>query len=83
MPSLVSATRADGKCPPAIKALSVSLASCFEDFSVMSGLQGLFVWKQKATTDAPDTQFTLNTKLQAQKSRGAIPAFPTAFTKTL
>jgi hypothetical protein len=21
----------------------------------MSGLRGLFVWKQKATTDAPDT----------------------------
>ena len=34
----------------------------------MSGLLGLFVWKQKAITDAPDTQFTRNTKSRAQKS---------------
>ncbi|WP_175565128.1 hypothetical protein [Pseudomonas aeruginosa] len=25
--------------------------------SVMPGLRGLFVWKQKATTDAPDSTF--------------------------
>lgn len=35
----------------------------------LSGLLGLLVWKQKATTDAPDTQFTRNTKSQAQKSQ--------------
>jgi hypothetical protein len=27
----------------------------------MSGLRGLLVWKQKATTDAPDTQFSTAT----------------------
>ncbi|WP_143494846.1 MULTISPECIES: hypothetical protein [unclassified Pseudomonas] len=34
----------------------------------MSGLPGLLVWMQKAITDAPDTQFTRNTKSQAKKN---------------
>ncbi|WP_300727365.1 hypothetical protein [Pseudomonas sp.] len=37
----------------------------------MSGLPGLFVWKQKAITDVPDTQFTRNTKSRAQKNHRA------------
>ena len=38
----------------------------------MSGLPGLFVWKQKAITDAPDTQFNRNTKSRAQKNHRAM-----------
>ena len=46
----------------------------------MSGLQGLFVWKQKAITDAPDTQFTRNTKSRAQKNHRARVVFRAALT---
>ncbi|WP_157403813.1 hypothetical protein [Pseudomonas helleri] len=38
----------------------------------MSGLLGLFVWKQKAITDAPDTKFTRTTKSWAQKNHRAM-----------
>lgn len=34
----------------------------------MSGLRGVFAWKQKATTDAPDTQFTRIAESQAKKN---------------
>jgi len=44
----------------------------------MSGLPGLFVWKQKATTDAPDTLFNCNTKSQAKKNHRAMVVSSTA-----
>lgn len=44
----------------------------------MSGLLGLFVWKQKATTDAPDTLFNCNTKSQAKKNHRAMVVSSTA-----
>lgn len=48
--------------------------------SVMSGLRGLRLWKFEITTDAPDTQFTRNTKSRAQKSHRAMVAFRAAHT---
>ncbi|WP_152973762.1 hypothetical protein [Pseudomonas libanensis] len=46
----------------------------------LSGLLGLLVWKPKATTEGPDTQFTRNTKSQAQKSQVHGLALCAAFT---
>jgi len=46
----------------------------------MSGLQGLRLWKFEITTEAPDTQFTRNTKSRAQKSQVHGLAFCAAHT---